>query len=178
MSHDKLQYSTFQFKCKNNYLRNSISSCYFIFKLCFVVKQNVQCRTSSPRCTFGQKCGVMEKPSLYNWSIPRTGLPVSPPNLRTENGEGCFKRYGSASVVILIRQYNSSYVLSSCCQKPGWDGERINFWKSIWQYVVKGLKMLQHFDIAILLLIICHKCLQRYMCNDSKYLTIYNREKF
>lgn len=32
MSHDKLQYSTFQFKCKNNYLRNSISSCYFIFK--------------------------------------------------------------------------------------------------------------------------------------------------
>lgn len=37
-----ISYSTFQFKCKNNYLRNSISSCYFIFKLCFVVKQNVQ----------------------------------------------------------------------------------------------------------------------------------------
>lgn len=42
MSHDNLYYSTFQFKCKNNYLLNSISFRYFIFKLCFVVKLDIQ----------------------------------------------------------------------------------------------------------------------------------------
>lgn len=42
MSHDNLQYSTFQFKCKNNYLLNSISFHYLIFKLCFVAKLNIQ----------------------------------------------------------------------------------------------------------------------------------------
>lgn len=67
MSHDNLQYSTFQFKCKNNYLL-TISFCHFIFKLCFVVKLDIQCRVSSPRCSCGQKHGVMEKPSLYSWS--------------------------------------------------------------------------------------------------------------
>lgn len=43
MSHDNF-YSTvrFQFKCKNNYLLNSISFCYFIFKLCFVAKLDIQ----------------------------------------------------------------------------------------------------------------------------------------
>lgn len=45
MSHDNLQYSTFQFKCKNNYLLNSISSRYFVFKLCSVVKLDTRVQT-------------------------------------------------------------------------------------------------------------------------------------
>lgn len=40
MSHDNVQYSTFQFKCKSNYLLNSVG--YLIRSLCSVMKLSIQ----------------------------------------------------------------------------------------------------------------------------------------
>jgi hypothetical protein len=50
MSHDNLQYCTVQFKCKNNYLLNSISFSYF--KLYFVVKLDIQVQNFFPQMQY------------------------------------------------------------------------------------------------------------------------------